>query len=179
MTIQTDRLDLIPGSIAVLEAELHSHQHLEDALGVRIPASWPPPLYDAPATEWTIARIHEDPEHEIWGFRYFVLRQRDGEQGAMAVGAGGYKGPPREDSSVEIGYSILPEHQGRGYATEAAAGLVRHAFSDNRVRRVVAETLPDLQSSIRVVEKLGFRLVGAGSEEGVVRYEVTRDKFLD
>ena len=86
------------------------------------------------------------------------------------MGAGGYKGPPATDGSVEIGYSILPEYQQRGFATEAVEALVTRAFENPDVTRVTAETLPDLSPSIGVLEKTGFELLGEGSEPGVIRY---------
>jgi hypothetical protein len=44
------------------------------------------------------------------------------------------------------------------------------------VRRVIAETLPDLVGSIGVLRRRGFRLKGEGSEAGVIRFELTRDE---
>jgi RimJ/RimL family protein N-acetyltransferase len=34
---------------------------------------------------------------------------------------------------VEIGYAVVPEARGNGYATEAANALVAYAFEDPRV----------------------------------------------
>jgi RimJ/RimL family protein N-acetyltransferase len=93
------------------------------------------------------------------------------------IGAGGYKGPPA-DGCVEIGYSIVPEYQRQGFASEAAGGLVAHAFSHQGVERVRGETLPDLVGSVGVLRKCGFTLVGDGSEPGVVRFELTRAAWL-
>ena len=44
------------------------------------------------------------------------------------VGSGGYFGPPGREGVVEIGYSVLPEWQRRGYATEIVNSLVSHDF---------------------------------------------------
>ena len=169
--ITTERLVLIPGNTAILEAELRGAEDLGHALQVQIPASWPPPLYDRPAIEWTLERIAEDAEHEQWGFHYFVLQPEEERDEFLAIGAGGYKGPPWE-GQVEIGYSVLPEFQRRGYATEAALGLVQRAFGSAGVEIVVAEALPDFEPSIGVLMKLGFQRVGEGSEPGVIRYEL-------
>lgn len=173
--IQTARLDLVPATVEILEAELASPAELAEILGVEIPGSWPPPLYDADATRWMLALLRESREWEVWGFRYFVLRRGDSRP-RLAVGAGGYKGPPRADGSVEIGYSILPEHQRRGYATEAVEGLRERAYADPRVERIVAETLPDLAPSIGVLRKAGFVLTDDTSEPGVIRFEHRRQR---
>lgn len=71
---------------------------------------------------------------------------------------------------VEVGYSIMPAFQRLGLASEAVAALIDWAFSDPGVQLVTAETLPSLPASIRVLEKNGFQFLGAGSEEGVIRY---------
>jgi RimJ/RimL family protein N-acetyltransferase len=68
----------------------------------------------------------------------FVLVQRD--TGSI-VGRCGFKGPPDHDGMVEIAYYVAPEHEGKGYATEAAAALTSYAFSHEQVRVVRAHTL--------------------------------------
>ncbi len=75
---------------------------------------------------------------------------------------------------MEIGYFVIPTYQRRGLATEAVEGMLQRAFASPEVRRVIAETLPELAPSIRVLEKSGFSLIGEGSEPGVVRYERCR-----
>lgn len=103
-----------------------------------------------------------------------VLRQ--GERG-VAVGQCGFKGPPSGEGVVEIAYAVDPEHQGRGYATGAAAALVRHALADPRVRVVRAHTLPEANASTRVLTKCGFQCVGEVMDPGdgrVWRWEKVR-----
>jgi RimJ/RimL family protein N-acetyltransferase len=86
------------------------------------------------------------------------------------VGSGGFKGPPDADGMVEISYGVAPEHQGKGYATEAAEALVAYAFRNGQVRVVRAHTLPENEASKRVLEKCGFRFVGEvhDPEDGLV-----------
>jgi RimJ/RimL family protein N-acetyltransferase len=74
------------------------------------------------------------------------------------IGGCGFKGPPA-DGVVEIAYNIDPEHQGNGYATEAADALTNFAFAQN-VRTVRAHTLPETNASSRVLTKCGFRQAG-------------------
>src|SRR5688572_30956881 len=54
----------------------------------------------------------------------FVLLHRATES---VIGKCGFTGPPGVDGAVEIAYGVAPEHQGKGYATEAAAALVSYA----------------------------------------------------
>jgi RimJ/RimL family protein N-acetyltransferase len=107
---------------------------------------------------------------DAWTLGY-TLVHRITEAG---VGSCGFKGPPIEDGTVEIAYGVAPDHQGRGYATEAAAALAEHAFSSGEVRVVRAHTLPDAGASARVLEKCGFLRIGevVDPEDGlVVRWE--------
>lgn len=76
------------------------------------------------------------------------------------IGKAGFKGPPGEDEVVEIAYSVAPDHQGKGYATEAAQALVVYAWRNGRVRVVRAHTLPEPNASTRVLTKCGFRNTG-------------------
>lgn len=168
--IHTPRLDLVPATLAALQAELAGRVALSEHLGADVPPSWPPPLYDVDAIRWMLARLSESPAHERWGARYFLRRVPH----PVAVGIGGYKSPPT-NGEIEIGYSLLPEFQGQGLAAEACSGLVARAFEEPDVRQVVAETLPDLRPSISVLERAGFHRVGGGSEEWVMRFAITRE----
>ena len=58
---------------------------------------------------------------------------------------------------AEIGWVIAPEHTGRGYATEAAAELLRFCFEELGVRRVIAQCFADNVASWKVMERLGMR----------------------
>lgn len=58
---------------------------------------------------------------------------------------------------AEIGWAIDPAYAGRGLATEAARGLLRHVFEDLGCHRVVARSFLDNTASTRLMEKLGMR----------------------
>lgn len=58
---------------------------------------------------------------------------------------------------VDIGYALLPEYGGAGYALEAASAVMAHARSVLRLRRVLAIVNPDNAASIRLLGKLGFQ----------------------
>jgi RimJ/RimL family protein N-acetyltransferase len=57
----------------------------------------------------------------------------------------------------EIGWVFDPRYHRRGYATEAAAALLRHGFETLRVHRIVATCQPENVASWRVMEKIGMR----------------------
>jgi ribosomal-protein-alanine N-acetyltransferase len=89
---------------------------------------------------------------------------------AKPVGRCGFTGPPGSDGVVEIAYGVDPECEGKGYATEAARGLVSFALADPRVRVVRAHTLPEENASTHVLTKCGFQRHGESidREAGVV-----------
>ncbi|GAB3831111.1 GNAT family N-acetyltransferase [Pontibacter rugosus] len=60
----------------------------------------------------------------------------------------------------DIGYALLPKYTGKGYALEAAAGVVAYAKNTLGLKRIVGFTIPANPSSIRVLEKLGMQYVG-------------------
>ncbi|HSB54655.1 MAG TPA: GNAT family N-acetyltransferase [Gemmatimonadales bacterium] len=171
MMLRSTRLSLIPATLDLVRADLAGPAQLAAALGHPVPSSWPPELYDDPAKEWTIRRLETDPSQAAWLLYYVVA-----DDGHLA-GTAGYKGGPDGNGVVEIGYGILPEYQRKGLATEAAGALIENAFREPSVRAVTAETLPHLVSSIGVMENNGLRLIGEGSEPGVIRFELTRRDF--
>lgn len=78
--------------------------------------------------------------------------------------------------AVDIGYRFLPEHWGKGYATEAATASLAFGFGTIGLDRIIALVLPENAASIRVIEKIGMRFVGDEMCEGLSarRYQVCR-----
>ncbi len=63
--------------------------------------------------------------------------------------------PPRTEA--RLGYIFDPAYGGRGYATEAVAATVAHAFSRLGVRRITAGCFADNLASVRLLEKVDMR----------------------
>lgn len=169
LTLDTERLTLVAATLELARAELHDPGRLARLLDVEPPRAWPPPLNDANSMRWTIEFLETHADGVGWGPWYFLAARRE-----ALVGVGGFTGLPRADGTVEVGYSILESHQRAGLATEAVRALVDWAFGHPAVTRVVGQTLPELTSSIRVLEKCGFRFVGPGFEAGAILYERLR-----
>jgi RimJ/RimL family protein N-acetyltransferase len=64
---------------------------------------------------------------------------------------------PRE---AEVGFSLAPAQQGRGYAREALRALLDHAFTTLDLHRVVAITDALNQPAARLLEAVGMRREG-------------------
>jgi [ribosomal protein S5]-alanine N-acetyltransferase len=169
--ITTRRLTLIAATPRHLQAELVSNAAFQAAIGCSVPENWPPELYDHDAINWTLRMLASVPDMQRWAL-YYVIEH--GEHGGTVIGTAGYKGPPDEAGTVEIGYGILEQYRRNGYATEASRALIENAFADPRVRSVVAETYPHLTASIAVMQNCGLTFLGEGSEPGVVRFQLLK-----
>ncbi len=84
------------------------------------------------------------------------------------LGSIGFFGPPQPASDgtpeVEIGYGLVEDARGRGYATEAVTAMV--AAAETAGARVRASVLPGNEASIRVLAKCGFTELRGSSEDG-------------
>ncbi len=58
---------------------------------------------------------------------------------------------------AELGWAFDPEQHGRGLATEAVRELLRIAFAELGLRRVVAHCFADNTASWRLMERVGMR----------------------
>jgi RimJ/RimL family protein N-acetyltransferase len=82
---------------------------------------------------------------------YVITKKETGEKIGLATLIATTSKPYPDD----LGWRILPEHRGHGYATEAAKTLRAKAFEILNINRVVHNIIPGNAASIRVAEKLG------------------------
>ncbi len=69
----------------------------------------------------------------------------------------------RSAQSGEIGYSLLAEYRGHGFATEAVKALVEEAFSRGKLRKLRAYCLPENRASRALLRRVGFH------EDGILK----------
>ena len=101
-----------------------------------------------------------EPEKRVW-YAPWLLELSDGTR----IGDLCFKG--LSDRGVtEIGYGLLPEYFGHGYATEAVTAAVAWACAQPGVTRIEAEAEATNSPSLRVLEKTGFVPTGDYGEEG-------------
>lgn len=176
-SITTDRLELVPATHAMLTADLDGHAALRRLLHADVPAKWPPALLDETIRK-AFCQMAEEPSDPHFAFWYWILRGADTGKRTL-IGSGGITTITGEPGTVGIGYSVLDDFQGRGYATEAVAALLPAIFEFPGVVRICATTFPDLPASIRVLEKTGFVRAGTkgrgvGIEEGTLCFVLER-----
>lgn len=158
--LSTDRLDLVPITRALVEAVLvEDRAAAERIVGARFPRVWPGKALVERAFACPLEKLREDPDSWLWGARVLVTRGDD----RAVVGSVVLNGRPDETGTVEVGYGVDAEVQGRGYATEGTRAVVGWALHQEDVARVLACTFPWHAASLRVLEKVG--MVHAGYRE--------------
>jgi RimJ/RimL family protein N-acetyltransferase len=126
-----------------------------------------------------IERMADRLPGEAGGWVQLTAELRDTGQ---LVGDVGMSPADDDPTVIKLGYTMAPEFQGKGFATEAIAALIEYAFDrlDARVARIYASA--ENTPSIRVAEKVGMVLVERFEREYEgetwhgVRYERRRDR---
>lgn len=79
----------------------------------------------------------------------------------------------------DIGFAFLPEYAGKGYAYEAAVSVLKDVINDPAHSTILATTVKDNSSSIKLLEKLGLRFEKEikVADMQLFVYAVSRDKF--
>ena len=162
--VRTNRLELVSLGRAFLIASLEGR--LADAaeiLGARVPGEWPGEA--SGSVRRRLEQIEREPDAQPWLMRAIVVREPE----PRMVGYVNFHAPPGPRAFVEIGYRIFPDDRRRGYAEEAARGLLDWASRQPGVRRFRASVRPTNEPSLRLIEKLGFQQVSSqwDDEDGV------------
>lgn len=91
-----------------------------------------------------------------------------------------------DNEQTEIGFTLSPEHQGRGYAFEGVTAVIQYLFHNLEKHRIVASVDPNNTASIALLKKLGMRNEGLfkksvrirGAWEDDMVYAILRDEWL-
>ena len=105
------------------------------------------------------ARLLRYPGHwTLMGYGFWVIEEK--ASGAF-VGEGGFADFKREvDPPIdapEQGWALAPAAQGRGYAAEAVAAMLRWGEAHFARRDFVCMIAPDNAPSLKLAHKLGYR----------------------
>jgi ribosomal-protein-alanine N-acetyltransferase len=96
---------------------------------------------------------------EFWrknGFGQFGVF---GKESDKLVGYCGLK-PLEDTKEIEIYYGFFRDSWGNGYATESATAVLRFAFEDAGLERVIGVTHTENYASQKVLEKIGLNREG-------------------
>jgi ribosomal-protein-alanine N-acetyltransferase len=106
-------------------------------------------------------------------YRFAVVRAADD----AVIGSAELHVESREHRRGTMGYLIAPAAQGQGFATEAAAVLLRFGFAVAGLHRITATCDPENVGSARILEKIGLRREGHLRDHYLIRGE-WRDRLL-
>jgi ribosomal-protein-alanine N-acetyltransferase len=86
----------------------------------------------------------------------------------------------KETGEIEVGYALIKELRGKGYASEAAEAFLIYGFETLNFKEIVAVARPENRASWRVMEKLGmsYDYTGRFYERDLVHYSITREEFF-
>jgi ribosomal-protein-alanine N-acetyltransferase len=96
------------------------------------------------------------PAYEKFGFGFYVIERLSD---SARVGNCGLVKRLGLDH-VDIGYSLLEQYEGQGYAIEAAKAMLDHGFQVLKLNPIQAITSMGNEGSKRVLEKLGMSCIG-------------------
>jgi len=87
------------------------------------------------------------------GFGFYSLILKDTQQ---IIGIAGLVDREGIDD-IDIGYGMLPEFRGKGYAFEATKAVFEYGYKDLKLDKIVAIVNPDNPGSIKLLSKLGLK----------------------
>lgn len=109
------------------------------------------------------------------GFTSWIFIEKSTNQ---VIGDGGYKGNPNSYGEIEIGYEIIESKRNKGYATEAIDTLIDWAFTQDKVKYILAKCNPENIPSQNLLQKLGFGFAGIEDDMHVYGIQKENNSFL-
>lgn len=108
--------------------------------------------------------------------RFMVTLKSDG----TFIGWCGLKYSP-ETKEVDIGYRLMRQFWGQGYATEAARTTLDYGFNTLNLDLIFANVMPENIGSIKVVQKLGMTFKGTRKDPSYpvpfIFYDIKKSEF--
>jgi [ribosomal protein S5]-alanine N-acetyltransferase len=155
--VRSERLELHLLTPEQLEDVARGHAGpLAEALGAEIGPAW------VDEVRWLAAlrarQVRERPSDRPWLLRAIV--RSEAGLGRRVIGYLNFHGGPNQNEQVEVGYTLLPDARGQGYAIEAVRAMFDWATRVHGIRRFRASMAPDNERSINLITKLGFAHTG-------------------
>lgn len=122
-----------------------------------------PPLEDTGAAKELLAHIQDSFRRRAL-FQWGVARRTDDR----VIGTCTLFHPDLDNRRAELGYALGREHWGKGYMGEALTALLNYSFGELNLHRLEADVDPHNASSIKTLERLGFRQEGYLRERWLV-----------
>lgn len=159
--ITTERLELHLLSLPELDAVAAGDgSGLARRIEAAVSAEWLAVVRNLAA--FRAAQVRERPDDEPWLLRAIVVSSPAASR--RAIGYLNFHQAP-EHGMAEVGYELLPEAQGQGYAIEAVRGAFAWATRGFGIRHFRASVAPGNERSENLIRKLGFVHTGQQWDE--------------
>lgn len=126
-----------------------------------------PPFAGMEGARTLLADIHEHFRQRTL-FQWGIARRTDD----LVIGTCTLFHIDLSNRRAEIGYALGREHWGKGYMQEALNALLGFSFDKLNMHRIEADVDPNNASSIKTLERLGFRREGYLRERWLVGGEI-------
>lgn len=150
LEIKTNRLKLLPFTKEICEDVLLSSTSVLINSGINPAYGWPDleTLDTLPRIINNLSKVKSPSGFESW----MVLHKNDNS----LIGDIGFKGLPNENGEIDLGYGIIASERGKGYAKEAAIGLIEWAFDQSEIQAITANCLRESIFSQKILIALNF-----------------------
>lgn len=129
---------------------LANHNHLYEFL---------PPFLEAVQNEADAERVIRQLAEEWQRRNLFIFGVWEQENGRY-VGETYLANADWDVPCIELGYFVIKDKTGQGYATEAAQATIKYAFEQMTVSRVELQCAADNEASQHVAKRCGFTFEG-------------------
>ena len=168
--IETKRLIIKPLSSDELKKHINSPNELANDLGL-IPSQI---LIDKETQEAILNDLLpniEDSNKDSLFYTMWIVIEKSKK---AIVGGICFHGEPNENGEVEIGYGTDDGYRNQGYMTETIAGMVQWIRCNKDVKIIKAETDNENISSVRVLEKNGFKIYQRNDNSVILGLELNQ-----
>jgi RimJ/RimL family protein N-acetyltransferase len=159
---QTTRLNFIPMTRFLADAESSGNGHFADSLAADVPQSWPPESVAPPGDD-------NSAEWENCYLTHFGLGVRP-----VLVGIAGIKRWSPEHKTLQVGTALIPEFHGKRLGEEITAALGKWGLSQQGIDRVICDIPEDHQASAKSLARAGYSKATKSPSPGFVRFVLTR-----
>jgi len=80
-----------------------------------------------------------------------------------------------EDNKNVLGYWLVEEHWGKGYALESSKSLISYFFSNYSEKKIIASHMADNEKSKKILISLGFKKINTSTVFSLSRNENVKD----
>ncbi|WP_442591059.1 GNAT family N-acetyltransferase [Pedobacter sp. AW31-3R] len=158
LNIQTTRLTLLPFTMDICIESLSNVFGTIAGMGIYPGSGWPDPetLDTLPRIIKNLVKVNQPSGFESW----MIIEKNTN----LLIGDIGFKGIPNENGEVDLGYGIITKERKKGFALEAATGILKWAFQQQEVRSITANCLTDNLGSQKILSLLNFSIIKMDDE---------------